>query len=134
MISGPAIRPVPLQYPTDARSDTISIVGKDLLTGIPKTIKITREEIREAIEEPVAAIIDSIRRALEKLPPEFVSDLSESGMVLAGGGALLKGLGQRIEAEIGVRVHVADEPLLSVTLGGGKALEDMGRYKKVFIN
>jgi rod shape-determining protein MreB len=121
-------------YPTDARSDTINVVGKDLITGIPKTIKITREEIREAIEEPVAAIIDSIRRALEKLPPEFVSDLSESGMVLAGGGALLKGLNQRIEAEIGVRVHVADEPLLSVTLGGGKALEDMGRYKKVFIN
>ncbi|MCX5799012.1 MAG: rod shape-determining protein [Proteobacteria bacterium] len=121
-------------YPMDERSDTISVVGKDLLTGIPKTIKITREEIREAIEEPVAAIIDSIRRALEKLPPEFASDLSESGMVLAGGGALLKGLNQRIEAETGVRVYVADEPLLSVTLGGGKALEDMGRYKKVFNN
>jgi rod shape-determining protein MreB len=121
-------------YPTEGRGNALNVVGKDLLTGIPKSMRITSEEIREAIEEPVSAIIDSIRRALEKLPPEFASDLSESGMVLTGGGALLGGLDKRIEKETGINVYVADDPLLSVVLGAGKALEDMARYKKVFIN
>jgi rod shape-determining protein MreB len=121
-------------YPMDFQGGPISIVGKDMITGIPKNLKIAREEVREAIEEPISAIIDAIRRALEKLPPEFVSDLDETGMILTGGGALLKGLGQRIEAETGVRVRVIDDPLFSVVLGAGRALEDMGRYKRVFIN
>jgi len=121
-------------YPMDIKGGPISIVGKDILTGIPKNLKITREEVREAIEEPVSAIIDAIRRALEKLPPEFVTDLDETGMILTGGGALLKGLNQRIEAETGIRVCVTDDPLFSVVLGAGRALEDMGRYRRVFIN
>jgi len=121
-------------YPVEGRGNAFSVVGKDLLTGIPKNLRITSEEIREAIEEPVSAIIDSIRRALEKLPPEFASDLNESGMVLTGGGALLGGLDRRIEKETGINVYVADDPLLSVVLGAGKALEDMARYRKVFIN
>jgi rod shape-determining protein MreB len=121
-------------YQTEGRGNAFSVVGKDLLTGIPKSMRITSEEIREAIEEPVSAIIDSIRRALEKLPPEFASDLNESGMVLTGGGALLGGLDRRIEKETGINVYVADDPLLSVVLGAGKALEDMARYRKVFIN
>jgi rod shape-determining protein MreB len=121
-------------YPTEGRGNAFNVVGKDLLTGIPKSMRITSEEIREAIEEPVSAIIDSIRRALEKLPPEFASDLNESGMVLTGGGALLGGLDRRIEKETGINVYVADDPLLSVVLGAGKALEDMPRYRKVFIN
>ncbi|MEI6154952.1 MAG: rod shape-determining protein [Deltaproteobacteria bacterium] len=121
-------------YPMDFQGGPISIVGKDMLTGIPKNLKISREEVREAIEEPVSAIIDSVKRALEKLPPEFVSDLDETGMILTGGGALLKGLGQRIETETGIRVRVIDDPLFSVVLGAGRALEDMGRYKRVFIN
>lgn len=121
-------------YPTEGRGNAFNVVGKDLLTGIPKTTRITSEEIREAIEEPVSAIIDAIRRALEKLPPEFASDLNESGMVLTGGGALLGGLDRRIEKETGINVYVAEDPLLSVVLGAGKALEDMTRYKKVFIN
>jgi rod shape-determining protein MreB len=121
-------------YPTEGRGNAINVVGKDLLTGIPKSMRVTSEEIREAIEEPVSAIIDSIRRALEKLPPEFASDLSESGMILTGGGALLGGLDRRIEKETGINVYVADDPLLSVVLGAGKALEDMARYRKVFIN
>jgi rod shape-determining protein MreB len=121
-------------YPTEGRGSAFNIVGKDLLTGIPKNMRLTSEEIREAIEEPVSAIIDAIRRALEKLPPEFASDLNESGMVLTGGGALLGGLDRRIEKETGINVYVADDPLLSVVLGAGKALEDMARYRKVFIN
>ena len=121
-------------YPVDSKGDVVNIVGKDMLTGIPKNMKMGQDEVREAIEEPIAAIIDSIRRALEKLPPEFVSDLDASGMILTGGGALLKGLDRRIEAETGVRVRVTEDPLLSVVLGAGKSLEEMGRYKKVFIN
>lgn len=121
-------------YPMDFQGGPINIVGKDMITGIPKNLKIAREEVREAIEVPVSAIIDAIKRALEKLPPEFISDLDETGMILTGGGALLKGLGQRIEAETGVRVRVIDDPLFSVVLGAGRALEDMGRYKRVFIN
>ncbi len=121
-------------FPIDSLSDSINIVGKDLLTSIPKTVKIQKEDVREAIEEPVAAIIDAVRRALEKLPAEFISDLNESGIVLTGGGALLKGLAQRIENETGVVVTIADDPLTSVTMGCGRALEDMAKYKKVFIN
>lgn len=121
-------------YPIDSLSDSINVVGKDLLTSIPKTIKIPKEDVREAIEEPVAAIIDAVRRALEKLPAEFISDLNEAGIVLTGGGALLKGLAQRIDNETGIVVTIADDPLTSVTMGCGKALEDMAKYKKVFIN
>lgn len=120
--------------PMEHQGDPISIVGKDMFTGIPKNLKISRDEVREAIDEPVSAIIDSIKRALEKLPPEFVSDLDETGMVLTGGGAMLKGLNKRIEEETGIRVRITDDPLFSVVLGAGRALEDMGRYKKVFIN
>ncbi len=121
-------------YPIHLDERTVSIVGKDIVTGIPKTIKVTKEEVREAVEEPVSAIVDSVKRALEKLPPEFVSDLNDSGMILTGGGALLKGLDKRIEDETGIKVKVGDDPLLSVVLGAGKALEEMGKYKRVFIN
>ncbi|HOE17481.1 MAG TPA: rod shape-determining protein [Syntrophorhabdaceae bacterium] len=121
-------------FPIDSLSDSINVVGKDLLTSIPKTVKIRKEDVREAIEEPVAAIIDAVKRALEKLPAEFISDLNESGIVLTGGGALLKGLAQRIENEMEIMVTIAEDPLTSVTMGCGKALEDMAKYKKVFIN
>ena len=121
-------------YPIDTDGGVINIVGKDIVTGIPKNIKITREEVREAVEEPVSAIVDSVKRALEKLPPEFVSDLNDSGMILTGGGALLKGLDKRIEMETGIKVRVGDDPLLSVVFGAGRALEEMGKYKRVFIN
>jgi rod shape-determining protein MreB len=115
-------------------ADSIGVVGKDFVSGIPKSIKISSAEIREAIEEPVSAIVDAVRRAMEKVPPELIYDLNESGMVLTGGGALLRGLDRRIEHETGIRVYVMDEPLLSVVLGSGMALEDMDRYKRVFIN
>jgi rod shape-determining protein MreB len=119
-------------YPSS--DEYVSVVGKDILTGTPKSIKISKRELTEAIEEPVSAIIDAIRRALEKLPPDFVSDLNETGMVLTGGGALLKGLRERIELETGITVHVAEDPLVSVVMGAGRTLEEMQRYKKVFIN
>jgi rod shape-determining protein MreB and related proteins len=118
----------------DTAADTISVVGKDFVSGIPRSIKISAAEIREAIEEPVSAIVDAVRRAMEKVPPELIYDLNESGMVLTGGGALLRGLDRRIQQETGINVYVMDEPLLSVVLGSGMALEDMERYRRVFIN
>jgi rod shape-determining protein MreB and related proteins len=112
---------------------SISIVGKDMLNGIPKNLTVTSEDVRQAIEEPVAAIVDAVRRALERLPPELVSDLQESGMTLTGGGALLKGLDKRIEERTSLRVTVPDDPLTCVVMGSGKTLEQLDRYKKVFI-
>jgi rod shape-determining protein MreB len=112
---------------------SISIIGKDMTSGIPKSLTVTSADVREAIEEPVAAIVDSISRALEKLPPELVSDLQESGVTLAGGGALLKGLDARIAEKTSLRVTIAEDPLTTVVMGSGKALEELERYGKVFI-
>lgn len=120
-------------YP-GAACGSANVVGKDLVNGIPKTIAVTADDVREAIEEPVEAIIDSVKRALEKLPPELVSDLKDSGMVLTGGGALLKGLDKRISERTSLEVHVPKDPLICVVMGSGRALEEIQRYKKVFIN
>jgi len=117
-----------------ASSGTKTVVGKDLVDGIPKNLSVTAEDIREAIEEPVEAIIDAVKRALEKLPPELVSDLKDSGMVLTGGGALLKGLDKRISERTSLEVHVPEDPLTCVVMGSGRALEELQRYRKVFIN
>ncbi len=113
---------------------TLSVIGKDMLNGIPKNLTVTSEDVREAIEEPVAAIVDAVKRALERLPPELVSDLQESGVTLTGGGALLKGLDKRISEKTSLRVLVPDEPLTCVVMGSGKALEQIDRYRKVFIS
>jgi rod shape-determining protein MreB len=112
---------------------SLSIIGKDMVNGIPKTLIVTSEDVREAIEEPVAAIVDAVKRALEKLPPELVSDLQDSGVTLTGGGALLKGLDRRIAEKTSLKVTVTDDPLTCVVMGSGKALEQMDRYRKVFI-
>ncbi|HAR95021.1 MAG TPA: rod shape-determining protein [Deltaproteobacteria bacterium] len=111
-----------------------AVVGKDLINGVPKNLTITSDDVREAIEDPVAAICDSVRRALEKLPPELVSDLQETGIALTGGGALLKGLDKRIAEQTSLKVYVPDDPLLCVVMGSGRALEEFDRYKKVFLN
>ena len=113
---------------------SLSIVGKDMLNGIPRTLIVTSEDVREAIEEPVAAIVDAVKRALERLPPELVSDLQDSGVTLTGGGALLKGLDRRIAEKTSLKVTVTDDPLTCVVMGSGKALEQLDRYRKVFIS
>jgi len=117
-----------------ADSGSMSVIGKDLLNGIPKNLTITSLDVREAMEEPVAAIVDAVRRALERLPPELVSDLQDAGMILTGGGALLKGLDKLIEEKTSLKVNVSEDPLTCVVMGSGKALEEMDRYKKVFIS
>jgi len=105
--------------------------GRDLITGLPKSVKVTSSEIRRAIEKPVAAIAEAVRTTLEKTPPELAADIMERGIALAGGGALLRGIDHRIERETGIPVRVVDDPLSCVVLGTGRALEELEVLRKV---
>jgi rod shape-determining protein MreB and related proteins len=109
------------------------IRGRDLVTGLPKTIIISTEQIREAIEEPVQAIVDAIKVTLDRTPPELAADIMDQGIVLAGGGALLHGLCARIESETAMPVVVARDPLSCVAIGSGQCLEEFDVLKRVLI-
>jgi rod shape-determining protein MreB len=109
------------------------IRGRDLVTGLPKTIVISTEQIREAIEEPVQAIVDAIKVTLDRTPPELAADIMDQGIVLAGGGALLHGLCARIESETAMPVVVARDPLSCVAIGSGQCLEEFDVLKRVLI-
>ena len=113
---------------------TAEIRGRDLITGLPKTIVCTTEEIREAIEEPVSSMIDAVKVTLDKTPPELSADVMERGIVLTGGGALLHGLNHRLAAETGMPVVIAAHPLLCVAVGGGQCLEEFDALKDVLIS
>ncbi len=113
---------------------TYDISGRDLVTGIPKNITVTSEEIREALNNPVMEIVKSVKRALEKTPPELSADILENGIFLTGGGGLLKGLDKLISKETGLKVQVTESPLTDVAKGTGIALEHYKEYKNVFIN
>jgi rod shape-determining protein MreB len=110
---------------------TIEIKGRDLVEGVPKTIMISDEEIREALAEPVATIIEAVRIALEQTPPELSADIVDRGIVLTGGGALLKNLDKRLREETGLPVSIADDPLTSVVMGTGRLLGDFALLRKV---
>jgi rod shape-determining protein MreB and related proteins len=110
---------------------TMEVKGRDLVAGLPKTMKISSEEIREAISDPVATIIDAVRTTLERCPPELAADLVDRGLVLAGGGALLKGLDKRLKEETGLPVHIADDPLSAVAEGTGKSLQEINLLRRV---
>src|ERR1700736_662903 len=109
------------------------IRGRDLITGLPKTIVTTTEEIREAIEEPVSAVVDAVKVTLDKTPPELAADIMEQGIVLTGGGALLHGLDARLAAETGMPIIIANNPLHSVAIGGGRCLEEFDVLNGVLI-
>jgi len=108
--------------------------GRDLVTGLPKTIVISTGEIRDAIEEPVAAIVDAVKVTLDKTPPELAADIMEKGIVITGGGALLHGLDQRLATETGMPILVAPNPLQSVAVGSGQCLEEFDALKQVLIS
>lgn len=110
---------------------SVEIKGRDLVNGIPKTIEISDAEIREAIEYPVSKIIEAVKVALEKTPPELSADIVDRGIVLTGGGALLKGLDKRLSVETGLPIIIADDPLTAVALGSGKVLDELKLLKKV---
>jgi rod shape-determining protein MreB len=110
------------------------IRGRDLITGLPKTIVTTTEEIREAIEEPVSSVVDAVKITLDKTPPELAADIMEQGIVLCGGGALLHGLDARLSAETGMPIVIAKNPLHSVAIGSGQCLEEFQALKQVLIS
>lgn len=109
------------------------IRGRDLVTGLPKVIIVSAEEIRRAIEEPVNSIVDSVKQTLDKTPPELAADIMDKGIVLTGGGALLKGLDERLKHETGMPIHITDNPLACVAIGSGKCLEEFEALKRVLI-
>ena len=119
-------------YPLD-KPLTMEIKGRNLIEGVPKTITIDDSEIRESLSECVATIINAIRVALERTPPELSADISDRGIVLTGGGAMLKNLDKRIREETGLPVSIADDPLASVVLGTGRMLSDFKLLRKISI-
>jgi rod shape-determining protein MreB len=120
-------------YPLEERI-TMEIKGRHLIEGVPKTITISDEEIREALAETVSVIVDAVRVALERTPPELSADIVDRGIVLTGGGALLKNLDKRLREETGLPLAMAEDPLSSVVLGAGKMLSDFNLLRKISID
>lgn len=118
---------------TKVEDKTMSVKGRNFVVGIPRTIDVTTEQIRECLRETVDVMISGIKRTLENTPPELSSDILDRGIILTGGGALLKGLDERIRLETELPVHVAEEPLLSVAMGTGKVLEDVEKYREILM-
>ncbi|HRJ73518.1 MAG TPA: rod shape-determining protein [Terrimicrobiaceae bacterium] len=116
------------------KETTMEVKGRDLVAGLPKTITISSQEVREALLEPISTIVDSVRITLERCPPELSADLVDRGLVLAGGGALLRGLDKLLQEETGLPVHVAEDPLSAVAEGTGKALQELRFLKAVASN
>jgi rod shape-determining protein MreB len=112
---------------------TMDIKGRDLVEGVPKTLTVTDAEIREALSEPVQTIVEAVKMALERTPPELSADIMDKGVVLSGGGALLRSLDQRLRDETGLPVVLAEDPLASVVLGTGTVLQDIDLLRKVSI-
>ena len=110
------------------------IRGRDLVTGLPRTIVVTAEEIRRAIDEPVNAIVDAVKATLDRTPPELSGDIMDRGIVLTGGGALLKGLDERLRHETGMPILIADRPLDCVVLGSGKCVEEFDALQQVLVS
>lgn len=109
---------------------TMDVRGRDLIAGLPKTITVTSEEIRESLQESVQAIVDAAKMTLENTPPELSADLIDRGIVMAGGGSLLRGLDKRLAEETGLPVHIADDPLTAVVLGTGQTLNMPARLRR----
>jgi rod shape-determining protein MreB and related proteins len=117
-------------YPMDEERE-MDVTGRDLVNGIPKTVRVSSEEIRECIQEPVQAIVSAVRRALEVTPPELASDILDVGIVMTGGGAQLRGLGRLLERETGLRIHLDEQPLTCVVRGAARVLEEWSMYQSV---
>jgi rod shape-determining protein MreB len=109
----------------------MEVKGRDLSAGLPRTVSIRSEEVREALKEPLSSILESIRITLERCPPELSADLIERGIVMAGGGALLRGIDRLVAKETGLPVHIADDPLSAVAEGTGRVLQQLELLKRV---
>lgn len=120
-------------YPTDGDNETVMDVrGLHMLSGLPRTITVKSPEIREAMSEPLSVIVEAVKRTLERTPPELAADIIDRGIMLAGGGALLRGLDTLISHETGIVVHIAADPLSCVVLGTGRVLENFKQLERVF--
>ncbi len=119
-------------YPT-GENRTMEVRGRDLVVGIPKSVEIHEDEIREALAEPVAAIVEAVKMTLERTPPELAADIADKGIVLSGGGSLLRSLDILIREETGLPVIIADDPMCAVVLGSGKVLDEIDLLKLVAI-
>ncbi|WP_447645013.1 rod shape-determining protein [Nocardioides zeae] len=120
-------------FPSSGEPD-VEVRGRDLVSGLPRTVTVTTSEIRHALEEPVHAIVDAVRVTLDQTPPELAGDIMDRGIVLTGGGALLRGLDERIRHETGMPVHVAESPLTSVALGAGRCVEEFEALQAVLVS
>ena len=115
------------------KSEMIAVKGRDLVSGIPKTIEVSSDEIRQSLKDPINLIVEAVKRALEQTPPELSADILDRGIILTGGGSMLKGIDQLIRERTNVPVNIGEEPLLSVVKGTGKVLEDVKKYESVLI-
>ncbi len=121
-------------YPVGTEHQTMQVKGRDLILGLPKTVIVTEEEVREALREPVMTIVEAVRTCLEQTPPELAADIVDKGIVLTGGGSLLQGLDILIREETHLPVTVSDEPLDCVALGAGKVLDELALLRRVAIS
>ena len=112
----------------------MEVKGRDLVSGIPKTVRVHSSEIREALQEPIQQIVDAVRRSLEVTPPELASDIVDRGIIMTGGGALIRGLDQLLHQETGLPIHVDEDPLTCVVRGAGRILDDYEKYRSVLTN
>lgn len=108
--------------------------GRDMVSGLPRTVSVSSAEVRQAMEESLHNVIDAVRTTLDKTPPELAGDIMDRGLVLTGGGALLRGLDERLRHETGMPVHVADDPLHSVAMGAGKCVEEFEALQQVLVS
>ena len=119
-------------FPDNRHDETsMDVRGLDLLSGLPRTINVRAGDVREAMAEPLNVIVEAVKRTLERTPPELAADIVDRGIMLAGGGALVRGISDLISHETGILVHVAEDPLLCVVNGCGRVLEDYKRLERV---
>jgi rod shape-determining protein MreB and related proteins len=112
---------------------TVQVKGRDLVGGVPKTAEVSSVEIREALNENIVQIVEAVKQSLERTPPELSADILDRGVMITGGGALLKGIDERIRMETNLPVHIAEDPLTAVARGAGKSIENINKYSKVFL-
>jgi rod shape-determining protein MreB len=113
---------------------SMEVKGRDLVAGIPKNLKLTSEEIRDAISEPISQIIEALKNALEQTPPELAADIVDRGIVMTGGGSMLRGLDRLLKDETNLPINLVDDPLLCVVLGAGKVLDDLHTYDRILMH
>jgi len=116
-------------YPMEPEMQ-MEVKGRDLVTGLPRTVVVTSEEVRRALQEPVRAIVEKVKDVLERTPPELAADIVDRGIVLTGGGALLRGMDKLLQEETGIPVHVAEDPISCVAIGAGRALEEIEALRR----